>query len=47
MVEDVTLIGPWEKIADEISPWLQTVLTTFSINTDLRHMDRVVSLLKE
>jgi len=46
MVEDVALIGPWAKIADELPLWTQTVLTTFSINTDLRHLDRVVGLLR-
>ncbi len=46
MVEDVALIGPWAKIADEIQRWRQTVLTTFSINTDLRHLGRVVDLLR-
>ncbi len=30
MVEDVALIGPWAKIADEIPLWRRTVLTTFS-----------------
>jgi F420-dependent oxidoreductase-like protein len=47
MVEDVALIGPWAKIADEIQLWKQTVLTTFSINTDLRIMDQVVDLLRD
>ena len=32
MVEDVALIGPWAKIADEIQRWQQTVLTTFSVH---------------
>ena len=31
MVEDVALIGPWAKIADEVQRWQQTVLTTFSV----------------
>jgi hypothetical protein len=30
MVEDVALIGPWDKIADEIQRWQRTVLTTFT-----------------
>ncbi len=46
MVEDVALIGPWAKIADEIQLWQQTVLTTFSINTDLRLLDQVADLLR-
>ncbi len=46
MVEDVALIGPWAKIADEIQRWRQTVLTTFSVSTDLRHLERVAGLLR-
>jgi F420-dependent oxidoreductase-like protein len=46
MVEDVALIGPWAKIADELQRWRQTVLTTFSVSTDLRHLAAVVELLR-
>jgi hypothetical protein len=46
MVEDVALIGPWAKIADEIQRWKQTVLSTFSISTDLRHLDKVADLVR-
>jgi F420-dependent oxidoreductase-like protein len=46
MVEDVALIGPWAKIADEIGLWKQTVLTTFSVSSDLRHLSRIADLLR-
>jgi F420-dependent oxidoreductase-like protein len=46
MVEDVALIGPWAKITDEIQQWQQTVLTTFSVSSDLRHLGRIVDLLR-
>jgi F420-dependent oxidoreductase-like protein len=46
MVEDVALIGPWAKIAEEIPRWQETVLTTFTVSTDLRHLDKVVDLLR-
>jgi hypothetical protein len=46
MVEDVALIGPWPKIADELPRWRDTVLTTFSVSTDLQHLPRVVELLR-
>ncbi len=46
LVEDVALIGSWAKIADEIQRWRQTVLTTFTVNTDLHHLDQVVALLR-
>jgi F420-dependent oxidoreductase-like protein len=47
MVEDVALIGPWAKIADELPRWRQTVLTTFSASCDLRHLERVAGLLRD
>jgi hypothetical protein len=34
------------KIADELPRWRDTVLTTFTVSTDLRHLDRVVGLLR-
>jgi F420-dependent oxidoreductase-like protein len=46
LVEDVALIGSWAKIADEMQRWRQTVLTTFTVNTDLHHLDQVVALLR-
>src|SRR6266513_261656 len=46
MVEDVALIGPWAKIADEIQLWRRTVLTTFSVGTDVRHLERITNLLR-
>jgi F420-dependent oxidoreductase-like protein len=46
LVEDVALIGPWTKIADEIPRWKQTVLTTFSVNCDPRLLGRVADLIR-
>ena len=46
MVEDVALIGPWAKIADEIQRWQETVLTTFSVSCNLRDLDRIAGLLR-
>ena len=46
MVEDVALIGPWAKIADEIPVWQDTVLTTFSISGDLRHLAKLAELAR-
>jgi F420-dependent oxidoreductase-like protein len=46
LVEDVALIGPWAKIADELPRWRDTVLTTFTVSTDLRHLERAVDLLR-
>ena len=46
MVEDVALIGPWAKIADEIQRWTHTVLTTFCINSNLRDLAKIADLLR-
>ncbi len=46
LVEDVALIGPWAKIADEIQRWKQTVLTTFSAHCDPRHLEKLADLIR-
>jgi F420-dependent oxidoreductase-like protein len=46
LVEDVAVIGSWAKVADEIQRWKQTVLTTFSVSCDLRHLPRVADLVR-
>jgi F420-dependent oxidoreductase-like protein len=46
LVEDVALIGPWAKIADEIQRWKQTVLTTFSVSCDIAALPRVADLVR-
>ncbi len=45
LVEDVALVGPWAKIADELQRWKQTVLTTFSINSDPRYLEKIAELV--
>jgi len=47
MVEDVALIGPWPKIADELQRWQQTVITTLLVNCDLRLLDKAAALVRE
>jgi hypothetical protein len=46
LVEDVALIGPRSKITDEIQRWKQTVLTTFAIHADPRHLPRLADLVR-
>jgi F420-dependent oxidoreductase-like protein len=46
MVEDVALIGPWAKIADEIQRWKQTVITTLLVSCDLPLLDKVADLVR-
>ena len=45
LVEDVALVGPWPKIADELQRWKQTVLTTFSINCDPAYLEKIAELV--
>ena len=47
LVEDVALIGPWAKIADEIQRWKETVLTTFLVSCDPRQLERVTDLVRQ
>ena len=47
LVEDVALIGPWGKIAEEIQAWKRTVLTTFSVQTDPSQYERIAGLLRQ
>jgi len=46
LVEDVALVGPWAKITDELQRWQQTVLTTFSLNCDPRHLEKIAELIR-
>jgi F420-dependent oxidoreductase-like protein len=46
MVEDVALIGPWAKIADEIQRWRQTVITTLLVSCDPRLLPEVAALVR-
>jgi F420-dependent oxidoreductase-like protein len=46
MVEDIALIGPWAKIADELQAWKSTILTTFLAGGDLPNLDRLIELIR-
>jgi F420-dependent oxidoreductase-like protein len=46
LVEDVALVGPWAKVTDELQRWQQTVLTTFSLNCDPRHLEKLAALIR-
>ena len=45
LVEDVALIGPWAKIADEVQRWKQTVITTFLVSCDPHLLPKVTDLV--
>jgi F420-dependent oxidoreductase-like protein len=46
LVEDVALIGPWAKIAEELPRWRQTVLTTLQVTCDPRLLPKVLDLVR-
>ena len=46
LVEDVALVGPRAKIADEIQRWKQTVLTTFSVHAHPSQLDKIADLVR-
>jgi F420-dependent oxidoreductase-like protein len=46
LVEDVALIGPWAKIAEELPRWTRTVLTTLLISCDPRLLEKVTDLVR-
>ena len=46
LVQDVALIGPWPKITDELQRWKQTVLTTFALHADPRHLAKLANLVR-
>jgi hypothetical protein len=46
LVQDVALIGPWAKITDELQRWKQTVLTTFALHADPRHLPKLADLVR-
>jgi F420-dependent oxidoreductase-like protein len=45
LVEDVALVGPAAKIADELTAWRQTVITTLLVQTDPRLLATIAELI--
>ena len=45
LVEDVALVGPRAKIADELALWRQTVITTLLVQTDPRLLPVIAELV--
>ncbi|MEX2247638.1 MAG: LLM class F420-dependent oxidoreductase [Dehalococcoidia bacterium] len=45
MIEDVALVGPAEKIRDELGAWKQTALTTMLVGGPPRHLEQVAKLV--
>jgi hypothetical protein len=45
MVEDVALVGPMDKIRDEIAKWKETCLTTFLISGPANSLEGLAGLI--
>ena len=45
LVEDVALVGPAAKIADELAVWRRTVITTLLVQTDPRLLPAIAELV--
>ena len=45
LVEKLALIGPQEKIRDDLEAWRESVVTTMLISGDEAHIRRVAELV--
>ena len=45
MCEEIALIGPWEKIADDLEPWRESVVTTMLVMGDGVTLNRMAELV--
>jgi hypothetical protein len=46
MVEDIALVGPFDKIMDELSIWAETCITRFLIALPVEHLEPIASALE-
>ena len=45
MCEEIALIGPWDKIADDLEPWRDSVVTTLLVMGDGTTLNRMAELV--
>ncbi|MFQ5558604.1 MAG: LLM class F420-dependent oxidoreductase, partial [Acidimicrobiales bacterium] len=45
MCEEIALIGPWEKIRDDLDPWRRSVVTTMLVGGDPPTLERFAELV--
>jgi F420-dependent oxidoreductase-like protein len=45
MCEEIALIGPWEKIAEDVEPWRESVVTTMLVSGDQATLDRIAEIV--
>jgi F420-dependent oxidoreductase-like protein len=45
MCEEIALIGPWEKISEDLEPWRESVVTTMLVSGDAALLNRIAELV--
>lgn len=45
MVEDIALVGPIEKIQEELTVWKDTCITTFTLSGQAQHLEQLATVL--
>jgi len=45
MCEEIALIGPWEKIADDLAPWRESVVTTLNVSGDVDTLRKIAEVV--
>ena len=45
MCEEIALIGPWEKISEDLEPWRESVVTTMLVSGDSALLNRIAELV--
>ena len=45
MVQDIALVGPWDKIRDDLAAWEESVVTTMVVSGDATTLTRMAELV--
>ena len=45
MCEEIALIGPWEKITEDLEPWRESVVTTMLVSGDAAMLNRIAEIV--
>jgi F420-dependent oxidoreductase-like protein len=45
MCEEIALIGPWDKIADDLEPWRESVVTTLNVSGDVATLRKIQEIV--
>jgi F420-dependent oxidoreductase-like protein len=45
MCEEIALIGPWDKIADDLEPWRESCVTTLNVSGDPAMLEKIAEVV--